>query len=35
MILSYIPNPPQYLNLPTTSQTINKLQIRSLLRENS
>ncbi len=33
MTLFYIPNPTQYLNL-TTTLTINKKQIRSLLREN-
>ncbi len=30
MIIFYIPNPTQYLNLTTTLLTINKLQIRSL-----
>ncbi len=35
MTLFYIPNPTQYLNLTTTLQTINKQQIRSLLREKS
>ncbi len=34
MTLSYIPNPTQYLNL-TTLLTINKQQIRNLLREKS
>ncbi len=29
----YIPNPTQYLNLTTTLLTINKQQIRSLLRK--
>ncbi len=31
----YIPNPPQYLNLTITLLTINKQQIRNLLREKS
>ncbi len=35
MTLLYIPNPTQYLNLTTTALTINKQQIRSLLRESS
>ncbi len=35
MTLFYISNPTQYLNLTTTLLTINKQQIRSLLRENS
>ncbi len=35
MILFYIPNPTQYLNLTTTLLTINKQQIRRLLREKS
>ncbi len=35
MTLFYIPNPTQHLNLSTTSLTINKQQIRSLLREKS
>ncbi len=35
MSLFYIPNPTQYLNLTTTLQTINKQQIRNLLREKS
>ncbi len=35
MTLFYIPNPTQYLNLTTTLLTINKRQIRSLLREKS
>ncbi len=35
MTLFYIPNPTQYLNLTTTTLTINKQQIRSLLREMS
>ncbi len=34
MTLFYIPSPTQYLNL-TTLLTINKQQIRSLLREKS
>ncbi len=34
MTLFYIPNPTQYLNL-TTTLTINKQQIRNLLREKS
>ncbi len=33
MIIFYIPNPTQYLNLTTTLLTINKQQIRSLLWE--
>ncbi len=33
MNLFYIPNPTQYLNLITTLLTINKQQIRNLLRE--
>ncbi len=33
MILFYISNPTQYLNLTTTLLTINKQQIRNLLRE--
>ncbi len=35
MTLFYIPNPTQYLNLTTILLTINKQQIRSLLREKS
>ncbi len=35
MTLFYIPNPTQYLNLTTTLLTINKQQIRNLLREKS
>ncbi len=35
MTLSYIHNPTQYLNLTTTSLTINKQHIRSLLKEKS
>ncbi len=35
MTLFYIPNPTQYLNLTTTLLTINKPQIRNLLREKS
>ncbi len=35
MTLFYIPNSTQYLNLTTTLLTINKQQIRSLLREKS
>ncbi len=35
MTLFYIPNPTQYLNLTTTLLTINKHQIRSLLRQKS
>ncbi len=35
MTLFYIPNPNQYLNLTTTLLTINKQQIRNLLREKS
>ncbi len=31
----YIPNPSQYLNLTTTLLSINKQQIRNLLREKS
>ncbi len=33
MTLFYIPNLTQYLNLTTTLLTINKQQIRNLLRE--
>ncbi len=33
MTLFYIPNPTHYLNLTTTLLTINKQQIRNLLRE--
>ncbi len=32
MTIFYIPNSTQYLNLTTTLETINKQQIRSLLR---
>ncbi len=35
MTLFYVPNPTQYLNLKTTLLTINKQQVRSLLREKS
>ncbi len=35
MTLFYIPNPTQYLNLTTSLLTINKQQIRNLLREKS
>ncbi len=35
MTLLYIPNPTQYLNLTTTLLTINKQQIKNLLREKS
>ncbi len=35
MTLFDIPNPTQYLNLTTTLLTINKQQIRNLLREKS
>ncbi len=36
MTIFYIPNPyTQYLNLTTTLLTINKQQIRSLLRQKS
>ncbi len=35
MTLFYIPNPTQYLNLTTTLLTINKQQIRNLLKEKS
>ncbi len=35
MTLFYIPNPTQYLNFTTTLLTINKQQIRNLLREMS
>ncbi len=35
MTIFYIPNPTQYINLTTTLLTINKQQIRNLLRENS
>ncbi len=34
MTIFYIPNPTQYLNLTTTLLTINKQQIRSLLRKS-
>ncbi len=34
MTIFYIPNPTQYLNLTTTFLTINKQQIRSLLKQN-
>ncbi len=33
MTIFYIPNPTQYLNLTTTLLTINKQQIKSLLRQ--
>ncbi len=33
MNIFYIPNPTQYLNVITTFLTINKQQIRSLLRD--
>ncbi len=35
MTLFYIPNPTQYLNVTTTFLTINKQQIRKLLRQKS
>ncbi len=35
MTLFYIPNPTQYLNVTTTLLTINKQQIRNLLRQKS
>ncbi len=35
MTLFYIPNPTQYLNLTATLLTINKQQIRNLLRTKS
>ncbi len=35
MTVAYIPKPTQYLNLTTTLPTINKQQIRSLLRQKS
>ncbi len=35
MSFFYIPNPTQYINLTTTLLTINKQQIRSLLRQKS
>ncbi len=35
MNIFYIPNSTQYLNLTTTLLTINKQQIRSLLRQKS
>ncbi len=35
MTLFYISNSTQYLNLATTLLTINKQQIRNLLREKS
>ncbi len=35
MTIFYIPNPTQYLNFITTLLTINKQQIRSLLKKKS
>ncbi len=35
MTMFYIPNSTQYLNLTTTLLTIDKQQIRSLLRQKS
>ncbi len=35
MTIFYIPNPTQYINSTTTSLTINKQQIRSLLKQKS
>ncbi len=35
MTIYYIPNPTQYLNLTTTLLTIDKQQIRTLLRQKS
>ncbi len=35
MTIFYIPNPTQYLNLTTALLTINKQQIKSLLRQKS
>ncbi len=35
MTIFYIPIPTQYLNLTTTLLTINKQQIRNLLRQKS
>ncbi len=35
MTIFYIPNTTKYLNLPTILLTINKQQIRSLLRQKS
>ncbi len=35
MTIFYIPNHTQYLNLTTTLLTINKQQIKSLLRQKS
>ncbi len=35
MTVFHIPNPTQYLNLTTILLTINKQQIRSLLRQKS
>ncbi len=35
MTLFYTPNPTQYLNITTALLTINKQQIRNLLREKS
>ncbi len=35
MTIFFIPNPTQYLNLTTTLLTINKQQIRNLLRQKS
>ncbi len=35
MTIFYIPSPTQYLNLTTTLLTINKQQIRSLLKQKS
>ncbi len=35
MTISYISNPTQYLNLTTALLTINKQQIKRLLKQNS
>ncbi len=35
MNIYYIPNPTQYLNLTTTTLTINNQQIRNLLKQNT
>ncbi len=35
MTIFYIPNPTQYINLTTTSLTINNQKIKSLLRQKS
>ncbi len=35
MNIYYIPNPTQYLNLTTTTLTINNQQIRNLLKQKT